>query len=109
MDKYYNLNALAYIFGVSTLIGTVQYSQVPYLIWFSIGSTGGLLLLISNLKYRNIKYLLFDIFNIFIISMVVYMLPSFLGFYLNIIVALLTVFLFVLKSVSLNKLKITWF
>lgn len=107
MDKYNNYNILAYILGCTSLLGLIQYQNIPSVWWLMIGLIGGLVLLYSNIKYRNIKYLLIDVINLIILSISVQIMPINIGIYLNVLVLVLVLILLFIKAKILEKVAST--
>jgi phosphatidylserine synthase len=107
MDKYNNYNILAYILGATSFLGIIRYPEIPVTWWLVIGLIGGLILLYSNIKYRNTKYLTLDVVNIIIIFIVIQVLPQHIGIYLNILVAVLVLALLFIKAKILEKVTST--
>lgn len=105
MDRYYTINVLGYVMGASSLLGIIQYSDLPLIVWILIGVVGVGAMVVSNSKYRDQKHLLVDSINFLVIALVIYLLPNSWGFYLNVITAILVIVLFAVKRWYLGRLR----
>ena len=91
--------------GASSLLGIIQYSDLPLAVWILIGVVGVSAMVISNSKYRDQKHLLVDSINFLVIPLVIYLLPNDWGFYLNVIVTILVILLLTVKKWYLGRLR----
>lgn len=107
IDKYNNYNILAYILGCTSFIGRIQYQDIPATWWLLFALIGGLILLYSNIKYRNTTYLTIDVINIIILAIFIQVLPTNIGIFLNFLVLVFVLILLYIKIKIVKKMNVT--
>ena len=92
-------NLFAYVFACTSLIGAVQYPNVPLFWWFVIGLGSALLFVYSRkATEKKLVSLSIDVFNLVVLAILVNILPSHIGLLLNAIVLLVLFLLLFAKS-----------
>ena len=102
MDKYNNYNILGYILVCTAYIGT-KSQEIPFIFWLITGIVGSLVLIYSDVHYRNKNYLRLDGINLLILFLVVQALPKNVGLLLNVLVLIVLLILLKVKSKVLKK------